>query len=126
MSNLQLVLVGVGVLIALSSYGKPILDFVISKFKKKSDPVIVFPDTPIVEPVKKEVSADLSEIVTQWEVLNAMLLSAGMTNSAKELKELLIQMATEYKQDIPVAKPMIIETNNDTANISILQTLMSK
>jgi hypothetical protein len=128
MSTIQLILLGLGVVIALGAYGSTIAKFALSKFSKTSPTVNVpapidFPskiEFPSV-PTRVATSTEFADIVIQWEKLADMLIEADMKDSAKELKDLLVNMAQEYKTDTPVAAPV----KKETTNLFAIQSLMS-
>lgn len=130
MSTIQLILIGLGVLLALGAYGPVIAKFIASKFKKTS-PTINFPLPPQIEKIDypsvtgelirvEGVSTEFADIVIQWEKLADMLIKADMKDSAKELKDLLVNMAQEYKTDVTVAP-----VKKEAASLFAIQSLMS-
>jgi hypothetical protein len=71
-------------------------------------------------PILVEESTDFADIVIQWEKLTDMLVAAGMKDSAKELKDLLVHMAQEYKTDAQVAP-----VKKEATSLFAIQSLMS-
>lgn len=105
MNTIQLILLGLGVLIVSGAYGQTAVDFIRSRLKKP-ETVNNLPDTPVI---KSEIltinrTTDFAEIVVQWEELTNMLIAAGMKDSAKELKGILVHMAQEYRTEATVQK----------------------
>jgi len=129
MNTIQLILLGLGVVIALGAYGSTIVKFALSKLGKTSPtlpPIVVdlphkidFPSI-VNEPARVSTSTEFADIVIQWEKLTDMLMDADMKDSAKELKDLLVHMAQEYKTDAPVAP-----VKKEAASLFAIQSLMS-
>jgi xanthine dehydrogenase iron-sulfur cluster and FAD-binding subunit A len=74
MSTAQLIIIGVGVLIALSSID---LSFLIKKLERKVQPS-----------VSKEEKNDLIEIVQKWDDLRTICNANGLTEATKKLDEI--------------------------------------
>lgn len=133
MSTIQLIILGFGVLMAATAYGPTVVKFALSKLKKP-DANVNFPLPPVVdlppkidfpsivnEPARVSTSTEFADIVIQWEKLTDMLIEADMKDSAKELKDLLVHMAQEYKTDAPVPAPV----KKEATSLFAIQSLMS-
>jgi hypothetical protein len=128
MSTIQYVVIGVGVLIALSSYGMDILNF-LKGFLNKSVvvptiPDVVIPDAPIVpipsSPSRKERIDTFAKIVLKWENFTNILVDHGMNSCASDMKDLLVKMAQEYRVDLEEVKPKKKEKIAESDITSIL------
>jgi hypothetical protein len=132
MSTLQYVLIAVGVLIALSSYGMDIVNFLKGFFNRVTPvspdvvivpDVIVSPDTPSIPTSRKERVDTFAKIVTKWENFVNILIQHGMEDCASDMKELLVKMAKEYRVDLEkpelLVKPKNKVVKSDISSIMV-------
>lgn len=134
MTTIQIALLVVGVLIALSAYGKEMIMFASKPFINQTPEVEVpiSPDRP--DPREIDVDSGFSFVVEGWETFVNTLIRHDMPECAEDMKDLLVKMAQEYRselndKEVEVEKPKSLgggEAENLAKILEAVQDLKSK